>query len=127
MDAAWYNHNPVDGNMGMETLTKLDRTVEATRVAVAHVLQISGDAVEIEREADLSALVTTHDEDSQASCMMGVAEIANGTMEAAALAKMTADGVGRQATSDNMPGESHEAEHTIGATAPTLAVAARGS
>ena len=63
MDAAWYNHNPVDGNMGMETLTKLDRTVEATRVAVAHVLQISGDAVEIEREADLSALVTTHDED----------------------------------------------------------------
>ena len=65
MDAAWYNHNPADGNVGVETLAKRGRTVEATRMAVAHVLQISGDALEIEQEADLSAFVTTDFQSSQ--------------------------------------------------------------
>ena len=45
MDAAWQNHNPADGNVDMEILPMLGKTVEATRVAVAHALRISGDAL----------------------------------------------------------------------------------
>ena len=56
MNAAWHNHNPADGNVGSETLAKLGRTVEATKVAVAHVLQILEDALEVKREADISDL-----------------------------------------------------------------------
>ena len=46
--------------------------------------------------------------------------------EVAVLARMMANGTGRQATSDNMPGESRKAEHAIGATAPTPAAVTRG-
>ena len=42
MDAAWQNHNPLDGNVGTEILAGLDKIVEATRVAVDGVLQTSG-------------------------------------------------------------------------------------
>ena len=30
MDVAWHNHDLADGNVGTETLTKLDKIVEAT-------------------------------------------------------------------------------------------------
>ena len=46
MDRAWQNHNPADGNMDTDVLAKLGAIVEATRVAVAHVLRISGDAIQ---------------------------------------------------------------------------------
>ena len=42
MDAAWRNHNPLDGNVGTEILAGLEKIVEATRVAVDGVLQTSG-------------------------------------------------------------------------------------
>ena len=42
MDTAWCNHNPKDGNVGMETLARLGKIVEAMRVAVDGVLQVSG-------------------------------------------------------------------------------------
>ena len=58
MDAAWDSNKPADGNAGAETLANLGRTVEATKVAVAHVLQISGHAL----KADFSASATAPQE-----------------------------------------------------------------
>ena len=48
MDAAWQNHNPADCNVDIDILATLGMTVEATRVPVAHVLRISGDAIRVE-------------------------------------------------------------------------------
>ena len=42
------SHNPADGNADIDVLAGLGATVEATRVAVAHVLRISGDAISIQ-------------------------------------------------------------------------------
>ena len=50
MDAAWQSHKPADGNVDTDVLAKLGATVEATRVAIAHVLRISGDAIRVEVE-----------------------------------------------------------------------------
>ena len=48
LDAAWQNHNPADGNMDTKVLAKLDKIVEATKVAVSHALRISGDSLRVE-------------------------------------------------------------------------------
>ena len=48
MNTAWQNHNPADGNADISVLARLGAIVEATRVAVAHVLRISGDAISIQ-------------------------------------------------------------------------------
>ena len=48
MNAAWRNHKPADGNANINTLARLGTIVEATKVAIAHVLQISGDAISIQ-------------------------------------------------------------------------------
>ena len=62
MDSAGYKHDPADGNVGTETLIQLGRTVEATKVAVAHVLQISGEALEVEWEVDFpNPTMTRHE------------------------------------------------------------------
>jgi hypothetical protein len=47
MVAALQNHNPADGNMDIDVLARLGATVEATRVAIARVLRISGDAIQV--------------------------------------------------------------------------------
>jgi hypothetical protein len=60
MDAAWQNHNPSDGNVGTEILAGLEKIVEATRVAVDDVLQASGRALEVKREAGLPASTTSY-------------------------------------------------------------------
>jgi hypothetical protein len=46
MSLAWRDHKPEDGNADINTLARLDTIVESTRVAVAHVLSFSGDAIE---------------------------------------------------------------------------------
>ena len=51
MDTAWCNHNPKDGNVGMETLARLGKIVEAMRVAVDGVLQVSGRVLEVKHGA----------------------------------------------------------------------------
>ena len=48
MNTAWQNHNPADGNADISVLARLGAIVEATRVAVEHVLRISGDAISIQ-------------------------------------------------------------------------------
>ena len=46
MSSAWRHHNPDDGNADNNaTLACLERTMESTRVAVAHVLRSSGKAI----------------------------------------------------------------------------------
>ena len=46
MSSAWRHHNPDDGNADNNaTLACLERTMESTRVAVAHVLWSSGKAI----------------------------------------------------------------------------------
>ena len=45
MSSAWRDHNPEDGNTDTAVLARLDTIVESTRVAVAHVLSFSGDAI----------------------------------------------------------------------------------
>ena len=45
---AWRNHKPGDGDADVNTIAKLGTIVESTRVAVAHVLKISGDAISIQ-------------------------------------------------------------------------------
>ena len=57
MDAAWQNHNPADSNVDIDVLARLGATVEATRVAVTHVLQISGDAIAIRVQWRLTVTV----------------------------------------------------------------------
>jgi hypothetical protein len=54
MDAAWQNHNPLDGNVGMEILAGLEKIVEATRVAVDGVLQTSKDPPTTWRQQQIS-------------------------------------------------------------------------
>ena len=49
MDTAWCNHNPKDGNVGVEALARLGKIVEATGVAVDSVLRLSGRILEEER------------------------------------------------------------------------------
>ena len=48
MNEAWQTHIPADGNVDIDVLACLDAIVEATRVAVVHVLRISGDAISIQ-------------------------------------------------------------------------------
>jgi hypothetical protein len=48
ISAAWRNHKTADGNVDITTLARLGTIVEATRVAVAHILRISGDAISIQ-------------------------------------------------------------------------------
>ena len=48
MNAAWHNHKPADGNADIDILARLGVIVEATRVAVAHVLRTSGNAISIQ-------------------------------------------------------------------------------
>ena len=50
MDTAWCNHDPKDKNVGVETLARLRKIVEATGVAVVDVLRLSGRILEEERE-----------------------------------------------------------------------------
>ena len=45
MDAAWQNHHLADSDADITVLEGLDAIVEATRVAIIHVLRISGDAI----------------------------------------------------------------------------------
>ena len=48
MNTAWQTHNPADGNADVRVLAQLDAIVEATKVAVVHVLRISGKAISIQ-------------------------------------------------------------------------------
>ena len=48
MNEAWITHNPDDGNVDARILAQLDAIVEATRVAVAYTLRISGEAISIQ-------------------------------------------------------------------------------
>ena len=50
MDRAWCNHDPRDGDVGVETLARLGKIVEATGVAVVDALLLSGRFLEEERE-----------------------------------------------------------------------------
>ena len=79
MDAAWHNHNPADGNVGTETLIDLGKTVEATRVAVTHVLQISGTALEIGWEMTISNPTTTRCGARRAPTLAQGAQYTSGT------------------------------------------------
>ena len=45
MSRAWRHHDPNDGDADIQTLAKLGTIVESTRVAVSHVLKISGDVL----------------------------------------------------------------------------------
>ena len=45
MSRAWRYHDPNDGDADIQTLAKLGTIVESTRVAVSHVLKISGDVL----------------------------------------------------------------------------------
>jgi hypothetical protein len=63
MDAAWQNHNPLDGNVGTEILAGLEKIVEATRVAVDGVLQTSGHALGVKREVGIPASTTSYHKD----------------------------------------------------------------
>ena len=45
MNRAWRNHRTSDGDMDIQTLAKLGTIVESIRIAVAHVLKVSGDAI----------------------------------------------------------------------------------
>ena len=45
MSRAWRNHIPSDGNADIQTLAKLGTIVESTKIAVTHVLKISGDVL----------------------------------------------------------------------------------
>jgi hypothetical protein len=49
MDRAWCNHDPRDGDVGVETLARLGKIVEATGVAVVDALWFSGRFLEEER------------------------------------------------------------------------------
>ena len=42
MEAAWFDHNPADGNVGAEALVELDKIVTATRRVVGGILATSG-------------------------------------------------------------------------------------
>ena len=45
MSRAWRNHDPYEGDADVRALAKLGTIVEATRVAVSHVLKVSGDVL----------------------------------------------------------------------------------
>ena len=45
MNRAWRNHKRSDGDADTQTLAKLGTIVESTRIAVTHVLKISGDVL----------------------------------------------------------------------------------
>merc|ERR1712016_305638 len=45
MSRAWRNHDPYEGDADIRALAKLGTIVEATRVAVSHVLKVSGDVL----------------------------------------------------------------------------------
>ena len=45
MSRAWRHHDPYEGDADMRTLARLGTIVEATRVAVSHVLKVSGDVL----------------------------------------------------------------------------------
>ena len=45
MSRAWRHHDPYEGDADIRTLAKLGTIVEATRVAVSHVLKVSGDVL----------------------------------------------------------------------------------
>ena len=46
MDQTWRDQNQANGNLDTDVLTKLGTIVEATRVAVHHVLRISEDTLQ---------------------------------------------------------------------------------
>ena len=64
MEMTWHNHNPSDGNLDSETLAGLGKIVEATRVAVDDVLQISGRALEMTRGVKHPLLTTSFSDES---------------------------------------------------------------
>ena len=45
MNRAWRNHRPSNSDTDIQTLAKLGTIVESMRIAVAHVLKISGNAI----------------------------------------------------------------------------------
>ena len=45
MNWAWRNHRPSDDDADIQTLAKLGTIVESMRIAIAHVLKVSGDAI----------------------------------------------------------------------------------
>ena len=59
-DTAWRNHQPANGNVGMETLDGLGMIVEATGMAVADMLPISGRALGTKHEAGSSDSTMSH-------------------------------------------------------------------
>ena len=57
MSRAWRHHDPNNGDADAQTLAKLGTIVESTRVAVSHVLKISGDVLskQLSRRSDASS------------------------------------------------------------------------
>ena len=45
MNRAWRNHRPSDSDADIQTLAKLSTIVESMKIAVTHVLKVSGDAL----------------------------------------------------------------------------------
>jgi hypothetical protein len=111
MDAAWRNHNPLDGNVGTEILAGLERIVEATRVAVDGVLQTSGRALGVKREAGIPASTTSyHNEPPTTWRQQRISNDAGGgathvaeVVQVAAVTEDSGDGV--EAVSDETCGE----------------------
>ena len=60
MDTAWCNHNSSDRNVGMETMAKLGKIVEATGRAVVQVLLVSGYILEAEHGAESPTPTTSN-------------------------------------------------------------------
>ena len=60
MDTAWCNHNSSDRNVGMETVAKLGKIVEATGRAAVQVLQVSGYILEAEHGAESPTPTTSN-------------------------------------------------------------------
>ena len=67
MDAAWRNHNPLDGNVGTEILAGLETVVEATRVAVVGVLRTSGQALGVKCETGIPGSTASYHKDPPAT------------------------------------------------------------
>ena len=111
MDTAWRNHNQTDGNLDSETLAGLGRIVEATRVAVDDVLQISGRALEVKREAEFPASTTSPHEEPLTILQQGrPSQDAGGgathAVEVAEVAATTgANDDGKEAVTDEICGE----------------------
>ena len=107
MDMAWRNHQPADGNVGTETLDGLGKIVEATGMAVADMLQISGRSLETKHETGFPDLTMSQHENSPTVVIRRQRlDVTNGeTSHTAATTTFTvfakADGSKKEATSDN--------------------------